>query len=138
MNSILALFINNTDHDGGTTVIDRPVVSAPPPKLDVADAPATAKPPMYAVLLHNDDSTNPAFVVQVLVDVFGKNESAAYQVMLAAHTSGKAVVVICSKDMAETRVEQAMNMVVANGAGQNVRDHGAPCALTFTAEKNGR
>ena len=48
----------------------------------------TKKPPMYKVLLHNDDYTTREFVVWVLQSVFHKNESDAIAIMSHVHNNG--------------------------------------------------
>ena len=64
------------------------------------------RPPMYAVVLLNDDYTPMEFVVHVLEVFFGMNREKATQVMLAVHTQGRAVVGIFPRDIAETKSEQ--------------------------------
>ncbi|MYE85354.1 MAG: ATP-dependent Clp protease adapter ClpS [Gammaproteobacteria bacterium] len=73
----------------------------------VAEAkPKLKKPPMYKVILLNDDYTPMEFVVHVLEIFFGMNREKATQVMLAVHTQGSAVVGIFPRDIAETKSEQ--------------------------------
>ena len=73
----------------------------------VAEAkPKLKKPPMYKVILLNDDYTPMEFVVHVLETFFGMNREKATQVMLAVHTQGSAVVGIFPRDIAETKSEQ--------------------------------
>jgi ATP-dependent Clp protease adaptor protein ClpS len=50
----------------------------------------TARPPLWKVILFNDDFTPREFVVQVLKAVFRLNESQAYRVMMTAHQKGPA------------------------------------------------
>lgn len=121
------------DEGNGVTVIDRPVEKAPP-QLAPEDATNTAKPPMYAVMLNNDDTTDPNFVVNVLRDVFNINEQKAIGIMLTAHRSGKAVVVVCSKEVAETKLEQAKDKIAKDGKDGNAMKPGQPCELTFSIE----
>ena len=64
--------------------------------------PKLKKPPLYQVILLNDDYTPMDFVVHVLMRFFSMNEERATQVMLAVHTLGKAVCGVYSKDVAET------------------------------------
>ena len=68
--------------------------------------PELARPPMYKVLLLNDDYTPMEFVVHVLETFFGMNREKATQVMLAVHTTGSAVCGIFPRDVAETKSEQ--------------------------------
>ena len=75
--------------------------------MAVAEAkPKLKKPPMYKVILLNDDYTPMEFVVHVLEAFFGMNREKATQVMLAVHTQGSAVVGIFPRDIAETKSEQ--------------------------------
>jgi ATP-dependent Clp protease adaptor protein ClpS len=71
-----------------------------------AAKPALKRPPMYKVVLLNDDYTPMEFVVHVLEIFFGMNREKATQVMLAVHTQGRAVVGIFPRDIAETKSEQ--------------------------------
>ncbi|MCY3985206.1 MAG: ATP-dependent Clp protease adapter ClpS [Roseovarius sp.] len=71
--------------------------------------PKTKKPPLYKVLLLNDDYTPMEFVVEILMSVFKMPESAAYQTMMAVHNKGLAVVGIYSHQIAETKVAQVMS-----------------------------
>lgn len=72
----------------------------------VEEAPKLKQPPMYRVILLNDDYTPMEFVVQVLERFFGMEREKAVQVMLAVHTQGSAVVGIFPRDLAETKSEQ--------------------------------
>ena len=51
----------------------------------------TKEPPLYEVLLHNDDYTTMEFVVEILMTVFRKTEDEATAVMLAVHQNGTGV-----------------------------------------------
>jgi ATP-dependent Clp protease adaptor protein ClpS len=64
----------------------------------------TAKPPMYKVLLHNDDYTTMEFVVQILQDVFNKPHAEAVQIMLHVHRRGIGVAGVYAYEIAETKV----------------------------------
>ncbi len=68
--------------------------------------PKLKKPPMYRVILVNDDYTPMEFVVGVLQSVFGMERTAATRVMLEVHTKGKGVCGIFSYEIAETKVAQ--------------------------------
>lgn len=68
--------------------------------------PKLAKPPMYKVVIFNDDYTPMDFVVDVLCTFFNMNVEKATQIMLKVHTEGKAVCGVFTKDVAETKAEQ--------------------------------
>ncbi len=66
----------------------------------------TKPPPMYKVLLLNDDFTPMDFVVDVLQHFFHMNAEKATTVMLQVHNQGKGLCGIYTKDIAATKVEQ--------------------------------
>lgn len=68
--------------------------------------PQLATPPMYKVVLHNDDFTPMEFVVEVLQTFFHLDSEAAVQVMMTVHTRGKATCGIFTRDIAETKSHQ--------------------------------
>ncbi len=68
--------------------------------------PELKRPPMFKVILLNDDYTPMEFVVHVLEIFFGMNHDKAVQVMLVVHTTGSAAVGIYPRDVAETKSEQ--------------------------------
>jgi ATP-dependent Clp protease adaptor protein ClpS len=68
----------------------------------------TQRPPMYKVLLLNDDYTPMEFVVLVLERFFGINHAQAVDIMMAVHKKGLAVVGVFSFEIAETKVAQVM------------------------------
>ena len=75
----------------------------------LVEAPAKPKlkePPMFKVVMLNDDYTPMEFVIQVLQTFFGMNREKATQVMLAVHQTGRAVCGIFTRDVAETKVAQ--------------------------------
>ncbi len=72
-------------------------------------------PPMYKVLLHNDDYTTMEFVVDVLVRIFGKSLEKATQIMLNVHNKGKAVCGTYPREIAETKVEAVHNLASHKG-----------------------
>lgn len=65
--------------------------------------PKVKPPPMYKVVLLNDDYTPMEFVVEVLEVFFGMNREKATRVMLTVHTQGKAVCGTYTRDVAETK-----------------------------------
>lgn len=71
-----------------------------------ATRPEVAKPPMYQVVLLNDDYTPMDFVVEVLQVFFNLNRELATQVMLHVHTRGKGVCGVFTHEVAETKVAQ--------------------------------
>jgi len=69
----------------------------------------TQRPPLYKVLLLNDDYTPMEFVVHVLERFFGMSHSQAFELMLTVHKKGVAVVGVFSYEIAETKVAQVMD-----------------------------
>ncbi|MFS4437177.1 ATP-dependent Clp protease adapter ClpS [Paracoccaceae bacterium GXU_MW_L88] len=78
-------------------------------ELAVKTKPKTQRPPLYKVLLLNDDYTPMDFVVHVLERFFGINYEHAVQIMLTVHKKGVAVVGVFSREIAETKVTQVMD-----------------------------
>ena len=74
----------------------------------------TEKPPLYKILLLNDDYTPMEFVVYVLERFFGMNNSKAGEIMLAVHKNGLAVVGVFAFEIAETKVAQVMDCASQN------------------------
>jgi len=74
--------------------------------LIAPDKPKTQKPPMYNVILLNDDYTPMEFVVKVLESFFNKNPISATRIMLEVHTKGKGVCGVYPHDIASTKVTQ--------------------------------
>lgn len=68
--------------------------------------PEVAKPPLYSVLLLNDDYTPMDFVVDVLVRFFALDIERATQVMLHVHTRGRGVCGVFTREVAESKVAQ--------------------------------
>ncbi|MDJ0878965.1 MAG: ATP-dependent Clp protease adapter ClpS [Halieaceae bacterium] len=79
--------------------------------------PKLKKPPLYKVILLNDDYTPMEFVVEVLEIFFRMNREQATQIMLTVHTQGKGVCGIYTRDIAETKMNQV---------NQYSRDHQHP------------
>ncbi len=69
----------------------------------------TQRPPMYKVMLLNDDYTPMEFVVHILERFFGLNHAQAFEIMLTVHKKGLAVVGVFSFEVAETKVTQVMD-----------------------------
>ncbi len=78
------------DHDGNTALQE--------------SKPQLKKPPLYKVILLNDDFTPMDFVVEILTHFFNMSEEKATQVMLQVHTQGLGVCGTYTKDVAETKV----------------------------------
>ena len=71
--------------------------------------PKTKRPPLYKVLILNDDFTPMEFVVLVLERFFGLSHAQAFDLMLTVHKKGVAVVGVFSHEIAETKVTQVMD-----------------------------
>jgi ATP-dependent Clp protease adaptor protein ClpS len=82
-------------HEGGTQLAERPKLK---------------KPPLYKVLLHNDDYTTREFVVLVLRDIFRKSESDAVQIMMHVHNNGVGIAGVYTYEVAEAKVDKTMNL----------------------------
>ena len=85
----------------------------------------TAEPPNYKVLLHNDDYTTKAFVVEILTLVFKKSLEEATRLMWYVHKNGVAVCGIYPLEVAETKVAQVTELA---------RESGYPLKLSLEAE----
>ena len=84
-------------------------------KPRTAVRPKTQRPPLYKVILLNDDYTPREFVVLVLKAVFRMNEDEAYRVMMTAHRRGACVIAVYAKDVAETKAKEATELGKAKG-----------------------
>ena len=84
--------------------------------------PKTQRPPMYKVLLLNDDYTPMEFVVHVLERFFGVSHSQAVEIMLTVHKKGVAVVGVFSYEIAETKVAQVMDFRATQPAPAAMHD----------------
>ncbi|MBI5844224.1 MAG: ATP-dependent Clp protease adapter ClpS [Deltaproteobacteria bacterium] len=62
------------------------------------------EPPLYKVMLHNDDYTTMDFVVHVLITVFRKSIDDAVRIMLAVHHEGIGVAGVYPAEIAETKI----------------------------------
>lgn len=82
-----------------------------------------ARPPLYKVMLLNDDFTPREFVVRVLKAEFRLSEDQANRVMVTAHTKGSCVVAVFTREIAEDKATRATDMA---------REAGYP--LLFTTE----
>ena len=75
----------------------------------------TARPPLYKVLLLNDDFTPRDFVVTILKAEFRMSEDEAHKVMITAHTKGKCVVAVFTREIAEAKATRATDMARSEG-----------------------
>ncbi|MDT7524980.1 MULTISPECIES: ATP-dependent Clp protease adapter ClpS [Idiomarinaceae] len=75
-------------------------------EVHTEDKQALKPPPMYKVVLHNDDYTPMDFVVEVLIKFFRMDQERATDTMLTIHYKGRAVCGIYSAEIAETKVAQ--------------------------------
>lgn len=113
------LLLSSADraHQGGIpTIINRLGQRLGPDEPDEADAegdvltapaePKLKKPPMYKVIILNDDFTPMEFVVHILESFFVLSREKATQIMLSIHTTGSGVAGIFPRDIAETKSEQ--------------------------------
>ena len=76
--------------------------------------PKLKRPPLYKVLLLNDDYTPMEFVVQVLETFFAMDREKATQVMLHVHTRGIGVCGVFTREIAETKVAQVNDYARSN------------------------
>ncbi len=86
---------------GGSTVLD--------PKVLVR------KPPMFKVLLHNDDYTSMEFVVEILVGVFNRSMDDSVRIMLNVHNNGTGVAGVYTAEIAETKISVVESLARADG-----------------------
>ena len=83
------------------------------------------EPPDYKVLLHNDDYTTKAFVVEILMMIFNKSLEEATHLMWYVHKNNIGVCGIYPFEVAETKIDQSMNLA---------RENGSPLKLTLEKE----
>ena len=68
------------------------------------------EPPLFKVLLHNDDYTTMEFVVNILETVFNKPPAEAHRIMMQVHTQGSGLAGVYSHEVAETKVETVVGL----------------------------
>ena len=85
----------------------------------------TDEPPMYKVLLHNDDYTTMDFVVEILILVFNKPPEEAVEIMLNVHRKGIGVCGVYTYEISETKVETVHALA---------REYGFPLKCTMEKE----
>jgi len=76
--------------------------------VEVKERAKTKRPPLYKVLLHNDDYTTKEFVVMVLQAVFHKSEVDANRIMLHVHENGVGVAGVYPYEVAETKIAKTL------------------------------
>jgi ATP-dependent Clp protease adaptor protein ClpS len=86
----------------------------------------TKRPPLYKVLMHNDDYTTREFVVWVLESVFQKTEPEAIRIMMHVHMNGVGVAGIYTREIAETKAAKTERMA---------REQEFPLRLTVEPEE---
>ena len=101
MNKDLQMMSDKFDDDGDTAVVTKV-------------KPKTKRPPLYKVMLLNDDFTPMEFVVMILERFFGLNHAQAFEIMLTVHEKWLAVVGVFSHEIAETKVAQVMDSARQN------------------------
>jgi ATP-dependent Clp protease adaptor protein ClpS len=94
------------DERGEQTAVARKPSTDPARRgeLETLEKPKVERPPLYEVLLHNDDYTTQEFVIYVLEKFFHHDAETARQIMLHVHTKGIGVAGVFPFDTAETKV----------------------------------
>ena len=77
--------------------------------------PELKRPPLYAVVLMNDDYTPMDFVIEILQQYFALNLDQATEVMLTVHYEGKGIAGVYPRDIAETKANQVNNYARSQG-----------------------
>ncbi len=88
---------------------DKDAPDGPEIGVSVKTRAKTQRPPLYKVLILNDDYTPMEFVVHVLERFFGMDHAQAFELMLTVHRKGVAVVGVFAYEIAETKVTQVMD-----------------------------
>lgn len=87
------------------------------PKERMREMPSTRlRPPKrYKVIMYNDDFTPMEFVVSVLEQIFGKSHEEAVNLMMGIHKGTGAVVGVYTRDIANTKADNAMDLARQEG-----------------------
>jgi len=78
--------------------------------VDVKERARTRRPPLYKVLVHNDDYTTKEFVVMVLQAVFRLGEVDANRIMMHVHDNGIGVAGVYPYEVAETKIAKTLQL----------------------------
>lgn len=89
---------------------------------------SVAKARRYAVVFYNDDYTTKWFVVMVLEQFFRMSETTATAFMMAVHKQGKGVAGVYTRDIAETKAAQVMDVA---------KEYGMPLMVTAEPDEHG-
>ncbi|AJB45309.1 Clp protease ClpS [Campylobacter fetus subsp. testudinum] len=73
------------------------------------------KPNLFKVMLLNDEVTTMDFVVMILIYIFNKSKNEAIELMLKIHQNGRAICGIYTKEIAQTKQMEVLNLAKANG-----------------------
>ena len=84
------------------------------------------EPKHYRVIMHNDDFTSMEFVVEILTEIFHKEQAEAERLMLTVHHKGKAAVGSYPYDLAVTKVQTA---------GKRAKEEGFPFRMTVEEDE---
>jgi ATP-dependent Clp protease adaptor protein ClpS len=94
--------VSQAEHQTGEAVIE-------------ATRPKAVQPPLYRVVLHNDDYTTMEFVVEILETIFHKSPAEAHRVMMQVHNEGAGLCGVYPYDIAETKVSLVHDRAKAQG-----------------------
>lgn len=97
----------NLEMGAGSSIFGSKVVPKGDGDIAVQESkPELKEPPLYQVVMINDDYTPMEFVVEVLQMFFAKSREQATRIMLTVHTQGRAVCGVYTRDIAETKAMQ--------------------------------